>query len=102
MNLIKNLQDTVAHIKDGLPGTRFSDYYDYRKKRDAESLTRHVAMVLLGSLMIGLGIVGALLPILPGFLLFIPGIAILVARSRILAKGLDKIELVIRKMLNKS
>ena len=102
MNLIKKLKDTVAHIKQGDRGKRFIDYYDYRKKRDGESLARYIVMLILGILMIGMGIIGALLPILPGFLLFIPGIAIIAARSRIVAKSLDRIEVLIRKTVGKS
>ncbi len=101
MNFIENLKDTANHIKGGEAGQRFIQYYEYRKLRDRDSLGKSVALWALGITLTAAGIFGALLPILPGFLFFIPGIAILAARSSWLAKCLDQIERIARKLLGK-
>ncbi len=101
MSFIENLKDTVSHIKQGDAGKRFIQYYEYRKQRDQDSLGKFIAMSALGIGLIAVGIFGALLPILPGFLFFIPGIAILTARSRWLAISLDQMERSIRKLRDK-
>lgn len=102
MSFIENLKDTVSQIKQGEAGQRFVQYYEYRKQREQDSLGKNVAMWALGIGLTGVGVFGALLPILPGFLFFIPGIAILAARSRYLARGLDQIERGIRKLKRKA
>jgi hypothetical protein len=95
MSISEKLKDTVAHIKRGRKGSRFIEFYEYRKKREGDSIGKTIAMIALGFFLIIIGLIGVMLPILPGFLFFIPGIAILVARSRLLAKGLDRVETII-------
>ena len=99
--MINKLRDTVSHIKNGRKGRRFIDFYEYRKQREGDSVGKTIVMVILGLLLIGIGLIGVMLPILPGFLFFIPGIAILVARSKILATALDKMESVIANAFRK-
>jgi hypothetical protein len=95
MSIFEKLKDTVAHIKSGRKGSRFIEFYEHRKEREGDSIGKSIAMIALAVLLIGIGLIGVMLPILPGFLFFIPGIAILVARSKLLAKGLDRIETII-------
>jgi len=101
MSILEKLKDTVAHIKSGRKGSRFIELYEYRKEREGDSIGKTIAMIALGFLLIVIGLIGVMLPILPGFLFFIPGIAILVARSRLLAKGLDRVETIIRNAFRK-
>lgn len=96
--MFDNFKDTAVHIKQGIPGRRFIDYYDYRKTRKNESVAKHWGMICLGGLLL---IVGSLLgpvPVIPGFVLAIPGIAILCSRSKIAAKLLDSAERLFRKI----
>ncbi|MCS1411688.1 MAG: hypothetical protein M2R45_04889 [Verrucomicrobia subdivision 3 bacterium] len=90
--MFDKLRDTIAHIKQSRPGSRFIDYYAYRKKRKNESTGKHIAMILLGLALVAIGFIGTLLPIIPGFVFGIPGIAILGSRSKTAAKSLDAAE----------
>ncbi len=96
--MFDNFRDTAIHIKQGIPGRRFIDYYDYRKTRKNESTAKHLGMIFLGSLLL---IVGSLLgpvPVIPGFVLAVPGIAIICSRSKTAAKLLDATERLLRKI----
>ena len=102
MNIHKKFSDTIARIRSGRRGSRFIEFYEYRKKREGDSIGKTIVMITLGIFLIGIGLIGVMLPILPGFLFFIPGIAILVARSRLLAIGLDKAEIIIGNAFRKT
>ena len=96
--MFDNFRDTAVHIKQGIPGRRFIDYYNYRKTRKNESAAKHWGMICLGGLLL---IVGTLLSLIPGpggFVLVIPGIAILCSRSKTTAKLLDAAERLLRKI----
>ena len=96
--MFDNFKDTAVHIKQGLPGRRFIDYYNYRKTRKNESAAKHWGMIFLGcQLLIG-SFLGFFLPVIPGFVLAIPCIAILCSRSKIAAKLLDAAERLFRKI----
>ena len=99
--MFDNFRDTAVHIKQGIPGRRFIDYYNYRKTRKNESAAKHWGMIFLGCLLL---IVGTLLGPLPGpgfVLLAVPGIAILCSRSKTAAKLLDAVERLLRKILRR-
>ena len=99
MRFLDKMRETVTRISHGKAGYRFVDFYHYRKNRDRGSIVREIGMVGLGVLFLAIGVVGVLLPVLPGFLFLIPGIAVFVARSRLLAVGLDRLELHLRRLL---
>lgn len=102
MKLLENLRETLDRIKKGRSGRRFMEYYRYRKRRAKESIFRTIATLSLAFALILIGIVLGPMPIAPGFLFLIPGIAILVARSRWLARMLDRFEVFVRKALGKA
>lgn len=83
------------------PGTRFLDYYRYRRSRDAESALNKWFSMGMGTILIAVGLLFMFLPVLPGILFFIPGLGILVAHSRWVAIVLDKIEMGSRRLLAK-
>lgn len=101
MKSFENLRRTITQIKQGKSGERFIEFYRFRQAHRSDSVVRSVLMLVLAGALIGLGILGFLLPILPGFLFFIPGVAILVARSKFLARTLDGIEAWFRKVFKK-
>jgi UPF0716 family protein affecting phage T7 exclusion len=88
----------VREIRAGDPGSRFMDYWYARQSRERESPARRAAFIALGVFLIIAGIVLGPTPIIPGFLVGIPGLAILAARLRIIARMLDKGELVLRSL----
>ena len=99
--MFDNFRDTAVHIKQGIPGRRFIDYYNYRRTRKNESVAKHWGMIFLGCLLL---VVGSILGIVPGpggFVLAIPGIAILCSRSKTTAKLLDAVERLLRKILRR-
>ena len=96
--MFDNFRDTAVHIKQGIPGRRFIDYYDYRKTRKNESVAKHWGMICLGGLLLIVGFFLGFVPVIPGFVLAIPGIAILCSRSKIAAKLLDSAERLFRKI----
>lgn len=96
--MFDNFRDTAVHIKQGIPGRRFIDYYNYRKTRKNESTAKHLGMIFLGSLLLIVGFVLGPVPVIPGFVLAVPGIAILCSRSKTAAKLLDAAERLLRKI----
>lgn len=96
--MFDNFKDTTIHIKQGIPGRRFIDYYNYRKTRKNESAAKHWGMILLGGLLLIVGTLLGPVPVIPGFILAVPGIAILCSRSKIAAKLLDATERLLRKI----
>ena len=96
--MFDNFKDTAVHIKQGIPGRRFIDYYNYRKTRKNESAAKHWGMIFLGSLLLIVGFVLGPVPVIPGFVLAVPGIAIICSRSKTAAKLLDATERLLRKI----
>jgi sulfite exporter TauE/SafE len=92
--MLQKLKSELREIKHGLPGRRFSDHYN--RSRQSESASGSVwkkwAYIVLGLLLLIVGLLLSLPPGIPGFLLWIPGLALLAARSKTLAKLLDRTE----------
>ncbi len=95
--MLNHFRNAATKIKQGRPGSRFIDYYNYRKKR-IESAAKYWAMILLGALLTLLGLLLGPVPMISGFLFGIPGIIILCSRSKIAAKSLDATERLLRKI----
>ena len=92
--MLQKLKSELREIKRGTPGRRFADHY-YRSSRtdDASgSAGKKWGYVVLGLLLLIVGLLLSLPPGIPGFLLWIPGLALLAARSKTLAMLLDRIE----------
>lgn len=96
--MFDNFRDTAVHIKQGIPGRRFIDYYNYRRTRKNESVAKHWGMISLGCLLLVVGTLLGPIPVIPGFVLAVPGIAILCSRSKTTAKLLDAVERLLRKI----
>lgn len=81
-------------IKDGVPGRRFVDYYERSKRNEAAGgfAWTTLGCVAAGLLLVVCGVLLSLPPGVPGFLLWIPGLALLSARSKGLAMVLDGVE----------
>ena len=99
--MFDNFRDTAVHIKQGIPGRRFIDYYNYRRTRKNESVAKHWGMIFLGCLLLVVGTLLGPIPVIPGFVLAVPGIAILCSRSKTAARLLDAAERLLRKILRR-
>ena len=93
--MLKNIKMAIRELREGKPGARFINHY--RKTRERESdrrtLWNTLKYVVVGSALVICGLVLSLPPGIPGFLLWIPGLALLAARSKPLALLLDRLEL---------
>jgi peptidoglycan/LPS O-acetylase OafA/YrhL len=91
----------VRDLRQGEPGQRFMRYWRLRKDREREHLARKLAVLGLGFLLVIAGIILGPTPIAPGFLLFLPGLAILASRLRFVARTLDRAEIILRRLAAK-
>jgi hypothetical protein len=92
--MLGQIRSTFREIKAGQPGRRFFDYYErnQRKGGGRAAFWRPFAQVGIGFILLLCGLLLSLTPGAPGFLLWIPGIALIAARSRLLAHLLDRLE----------
>jgi Flp pilus assembly protein TadB len=94
---MKEQQESLERLKRRKPGERFQKTYRDGKGAGKEAPWKKALWIALG---VGLILVGALLslpPGLPGFLLWIPGLVILLTRIRGVPPLLDQGELKIRR-----
>lgn len=89
----------MRDIREGEPGERFIRYWRIRQRRERENPVRKIMVLALGFFLVAAGIVLGPTPVAPGFVLGIPGLAILAARVRIVAWTLDKSELGLRRII---
>ncbi|HEX5738383.1 MAG TPA: hypothetical protein VFY22_07735 [Hydrogenophaga sp.] len=96
--VLQKLKSDFREIRKGKPGRRFLHHYRENRRREGphDSAWRTAGYLAVGlALLIG-GLVLSLPPGVPGFLLWIPGLALLAARSRMLAWWLDRSEAWVR------
>lgn len=89
----------IRDIREGEPGERFIRYWRIRQRREHEHPLRRIVVVWLGFVLVGAGMLLGPTPIFPGFVLGIPGLAILAGRFRVIAITLDKGEMLLRKII---
>jgi len=98
--VFNKLKSDFSLLVEGKPGSRFRDHH--RRHRQAEgratSAWKTAGYLLLGATLLTAGLVLSIPPGLPGFLLWIPGLGLLVARLGVLAALLDRGELWLRKI----
>ena len=92
--MLQKIKQELREIKDGVPGRRFVDHYqrNRNKKSARASLWTTIGYVSVGLILILCGLVLSLPPGVPGFLLWIPGLALLAARIKPFAMLLDRLE----------
>jgi hypothetical protein len=92
--LLQKIKQEFREVKNGKPGKRFVDHFHRIRRRENGRGTfwKTFGYVAVGLLLVICGFVLSLPPGVPGFLLWIPGIALLAARSKPLAKLLDRLE----------
>jgi hypothetical protein len=97
--MLEKIKSIFRRLKKASPGNRFQNYH--QKEKDGGPDWKQNAYIILGFLLIGAGILLSIPPGVPGFVIVIVGCAIIAARSRVLAKALDRIELELRKLVHK-
>jgi hypothetical protein len=97
--MLKRLKRLAHELADGTPGRRFVDHHarSRRERSVREAPWKRAAVVVIASLLFLVGILLSIPPGLPGFLLWVPALSMLVARSRPFAVALDRAELLIRR-----
>jgi UPF0716 family protein affecting phage T7 exclusion len=89
----------LRSLARGTPGRRFTEYHDRGRvlKRRASSW-KTAAYIVGGALLLIAGLLLSLPPGVPGFLLWIPGLTLMIARLRPFAVALDSVEAFIRRL----
>lgn len=92
--MLQKIKREFREIKAGEPGSRFVDHYKSSRRREGTRGTfwKTIGYVAAGLVLIICGLVLSLPPGVPGFLLWIPGLALLAARFKGLAMLLDRLE----------
>lgn len=92
--MLEKLKEEYRSIKSGDPGSRFTDHYKQHKESEGDNPTwwSKFGYVAIGLVLLIAGGLLSIPPGFPGFLLWIPGLALLAARSKVLAMMLDRTE----------
>lgn len=93
--MFARIKEDYKRLINAVPGRRFRDYYDYRKGH--KKPWQRMVYISAGSVLIVLGFFLSLPPGIPGFLLWVPGLGLLVQQSKVLAILLDKAEVLVGK-----
>ncbi len=87
----------MKRLADGPPGKRFIQYHQHQRAREKGGSRWHTAAhIAAGVMLLVAGLLLSLPPGVPGFLLWIPGLALLVSRLRPFAVFLDRTEAFVR------
>ena len=101
--IYRRLRREYDSIAAGEPGRRFIEHYARQRRGENrhQSAGKNVAYVLLGVLLLIGGLLLSLPPGVPGFVLWIPGLGLLVGRLRRFALLLDRVELHLRALCSR-
>lgn len=95
------LKKVFKDLRLGRPGRRFRRFHQSRVERE-ESLRRSwksLALIVAGVTMTVVGLLISLPPGPPGFLIWLPGLGLIVTQSKTAATLCDKIELLFHKFV---
>lgn len=92
---LTRIRSRVRELSEAAPGDRFERYA--RRRASDEPRVRSALIVGSGVLLVAIGGALSMLPLAPGFLLTVPGLAILAARIPTLARLVDRGELGLRR-----
>jgi len=92
--MLRKLKAEFREVRKGVPGRRFVDHHERTRRREGArgSVLRSSGFVGLGLVLVICGLVLSLPPGVPGFLLWIPGLALIASRSRYVSVLLDRLE----------
>jgi UPF0716 family protein affecting phage T7 exclusion len=98
VNRWKKIYLQIAH---GEPGRRFMDYHRQRQQAEEGQTWKTPLYLVVGLVLVVAGSLLSLPPGVPGFLLTIPGLALIAARLKNFAQVLDQGERWLRRSLDK-
>lgn len=98
---IKHLKEGVLRVVHDKPGRRFENYHNRKQQSLQEHPVKKVSIYIIGFVLISAGFLFGFVPGAPGFFLGIPGLALIAARSKYLARLMDRGETAIRKLIRK-
>jgi hypothetical protein len=92
--MLQKIKSVLRDVKDGAPGRRFVDHHERTRRREGVrgSAWRSSGIAVVGLVLLVCGLVLSLPPGVPGFLLWIPGLALIASRSRYISILLDRLE----------
>lgn len=94
--LIAKLRSTYREIAAFPAGERFRRYHQRRK--DTAGRRHSAAFVAAGLVLVVTGFFLSLPPLMPGFLLWLPGLALMASQWHSLARALDRSECLARNL----
>jgi len=96
----KKFKDGYHKFLRERPGKRFVHFHR-RWHQDVKGPGRTIGMVVIGFILIAGGIVLGFIPGIPGFVLLLPGVAMIAGPFRTPAEWLDRAEVAIRTILKR-
>lgn len=93
----KGIKQTIDELSHDEPGVRFSHYHERHAAHGREGRMANAGYMILGWGLTIVGVILMVLPIVPGFFLIFPGLAIVALRSRWAAEWLDTTERFVRR-----
>jgi hypothetical protein len=98
--MISKLKKITRQLRHGKPGRRFVDHY-HRNKHKNTNVWKRWLVIVLGAVMAMAGLILSLPPGMPGFLLWIPGLALVASQVKAVAVAIDKLECAVRSLYHK-
>lgn len=97
---VAQLKQDVQLLLQAEPGRRFTGHYRRYRAREGrgEAAWKSIAFIMLGLALLLIGFLLSIPPGVPGFLLWLPGLVLMVARLKWFALLLDRLELIVRKV----
>lgn len=99
--MISNLKSLLRQLRQSKPGQRFVDHYHRNNRQPSKFAGKSWLLVTLGVVMTAGGLVLSLPPGVPGFLLWIPGLALIASQKKTVAVALDRAECAARDLYHK-
>ena len=90
--MLSELKKIYHSLKGGTPGRRFTEYHARQRRQASRSQRMRIIKVSLGLALVVIGFLLSLPPGVPGFLLYLPGLALIAGQLQLVAIGLDRTE----------
>lgn len=97
--MLRKWKNSIEQFAYDKPGERFINQYKRQREKEAE---KRPLYIVLGIFLIIIGTLLSIPPLFPGFILTLAGLSLLAGQLKYLSKGLDKGELLFRRLFMKS